>query len=150
MVKARDVEFIEVSNNVKKTEIADVLDVVGEGIGEDTTISEQSKSQEDENVNTNNSNHHSETENENSEGEANRQVKERHYPKLERKRKEFPDMILHQAVQTEDYKMNEPAEFNEAIKAEDVGTGRAAAHRKRKRKKRRKKNGTWITGECCN
>jgi hypothetical protein len=142
IVKARDVEFIEVSNHVKKKEIADVFDVVGERIREDTPISEQSKSQEDENVNENNSNHHSETENENSKGETKNQVQERHYPKRERKRKEFPDMILYQAVQTVDDEMNEPAEFNEAIKAEDVGAGRAAAHRKRKRKERRKKNGT--------
>jgi hypothetical protein len=67
-------------------------------------------------------------------------VQERHYPKRERKRKEFPDMILYQAIRTGDDEMNEPAEFSEAIKAEGVGAGRAAAHRKRKRKKRRKKN----------
>jgi hypothetical protein len=120
IVKARDVEFIEVSAHVKKKEIADVFDVVGERKGEETTISEQPKSQEDENVNGNNSNHHSETENENSEGETKNQVQERHYPKRERKRKEITDMILYQAVQTGDDEMNEPAKFNEAIKAVDA------------------------------
>jgi hypothetical protein len=44
-------------------------------------------------------------------------MQERCYPKRERKRREFPDMILYQAVQTGDDELSEPADLNEAMKA---------------------------------
>jgi hypothetical protein len=43
-------------------------------------------------------------------------MQERRYPKRERKRREFPD-ILYQAVQTGDDQFGEPAVCNEAMKA---------------------------------
>jgi hypothetical protein len=61
----------------------------------------------------------SDSENEN-EGEANNKTQGRRYPKPERKRMEFPDIILYQAVQTGDDELSEPADFNEAMKAVDT------------------------------
>jgi hypothetical protein len=63
------------------------------------------------------SDHHSDSENENNKGETNNQMQERRYPKRERKRREFPNMILYKAVQTGDDEHGEAADFNEAMKA---------------------------------
>jgi hypothetical protein len=59
------------------------------------------------------------SENEN-EGETNNQMQGHRYTKRERKRREFPDMILYQAVQTGDDELGEPGNFNEAMKAVDA------------------------------
>jgi hypothetical protein len=88
IAKARDVQFIEDPTQVKRKETADVFDVISVGIGEDTTVSEQSKSQEDEDVNGNDSDHHSNSENEN-EGETNNQMQECRYPKVKEKEGNF-------------------------------------------------------------
>jgi hypothetical protein len=42
---------------------------------------------------------------------------ERRYPKRERKRREFPDIILYKAVQTGDDELGEAADFNEVMTA---------------------------------
>jgi hypothetical protein len=64
------------------------------------------KSQEDDTVNEN-SNHHSETENGNS---------AKRVQKHERKRKEFPGMIIVRGCSNGDDEINEPAEFNKSCR----------------------------------
>jgi hypothetical protein len=44
-------------------------------------------------------------------------MQERRYPKRERKRWEFPHIILYQAVQIEDDELSEPTDLNETIQA---------------------------------